>query len=228
MALILSLETSTKTCSVALQQDEKLLALQEVHLEKSHSAILNAMIRDILDYCGADRRSLDAIAVSMGPGSYTGLRIGTSVAKGLCFALDIPLIAVNTLEAMAWGVNQYNLHQAMLCPMIDARRMEVYCLIRDASGELLMPTSAVVVEEDVFREYKEQGEMWIFGNGAEKSMPIIGQSCQVELIPGVQPSARGVGALAVQKFEQKAFEDVAYFVPLYLKEFRTTKPKKQS
>ena len=107
MALILSLETSTKTCSVALHQDTTLLALQEVHLEKSHSSLLNVMIRDILDYCDIPKKSLDAVAISMGPGSYTGLRIGVSVAKGLCYALDIPLIAVNTLEAMAWQVSHF-------------------------------------------------------------------------------------------------------------------------
>lgn len=233
MALILSLETSTKTCSVALHQDKTLLALEEVHLEKSHATLLNVMIRDVLDYCEVNRKSLDAIAVSMGPGSYTGLRIGTSVAKGLCFSLDIPLIAVNTLEAMAWGVNRYNVHEALLCPMIDARRMEVYCLIQNTSGELLMPTAAVIVEGDTFQAYEEltvsrRGEMWIFGNGAEKCVPLMGQADWVRFIPDVHPSAQGVGALAGQKFEQKMFEDVAYFVPFYLKEFRTTKPKPKS
>ncbi len=227
MALILSLETSTKTCSVALHQDASLLALQEVHLEKSHSALLNIMIRDILAYCEVKKQSLSAIAVSKGPGSYTGLRIGVSVAKGLCFALDIPLIGVNTLQAMAWQVDQFNQHQALLCPMIDARRMEVYCLIQKGSDTEVMPTTAVVVDENSFQEYSEE-EIWFFGNGAEKCRTVIGETAFKKFIPGIQPSARGVGALALARFEQKAFEDVAYFVPDYLKEFRTTKPKKNS
>lgn len=225
MALILSLETSTKTCSVALHQESTLLGLQEVHLEKSHSALLNVMIRDVLDYCEVDKKSLSAIAVSMGPGSYTGLRIGVSVAKGLCFALDIPLLSVNTLEAMAWQVNRFNVHQALLCPMIDARRMEVYCLIQASNGEQLMSTSAIIVEEDSFQDYLERGELWFFGNGAEKCIQVLKPFERFTFVPQVNPSAEGVGALAWPKFEQQAFEDLAYFVPFYLKEFRITKPK---
>lgn len=228
MALILSLETSTKTCSVALHQNGTLLALQEVHLEKSHSALLNVMIRDLLDYCEVDKKSLSAVAVSMGPGSYTGLRIGVSVAKGLCFALDIPLIAINTLEAMAWQVNRFNVQDALLCPMIDARRMEVYCLIQSSSGEQLMPTSAIVVDENAFQNFLERGKLWFFGNGAEKCIEVLRQYEQFMFIPQVKPSAEGVGALAWPQFEQQVFEDVAYFVPFYLKEFRTTKPKRKA
>lgn len=228
MALILSLETSTKTCSVALHQDGTLLGLQEIHMEKSHSALLNVMIRDLLEYCEVNKGSLSAVAVSMGPGSYTGLRIGVSVAKGLCFALDIPLIAVNTLEAMAWQVNHFNMRHALLCPMIDARRMEVYCLIQSSDGKQLMPTSAVIVEEDTFQDYLPKGELWFFGNGAEKCLKVLNQYDQFVFIPQVEPSAEGVGALAGPKFEQQAFEDLAYFAPFYLKEFRTTKPKRKA
>lgn len=228
MALILSLETSTKTCSVSLHQDAVLLALQEVHLEKSHSALLNVMISDLLTYCEVDKKSLSAVAVSMGPGSYTGLRIGVSVAKGLCFALDIPLIAINTLEALAWQVNRFNTQQALLCPMIDARRMEVYCQVQSADGQQLMPTSAVVVDENAFQDFLKRGKLWFFGNGAEKCVEVLGQHEQFVFIPQVKPSAEGVGALAWPRFEQQAFEDLAYFVPFYLKEFRTTKPKRNA
>ncbi len=228
MPLILSLETATKTCSVALHQDATLLALQEVHLEKSHAALLHLMIQNLLETCQVSRTALDAVAVSMGPGSYTGLRIGVSVAKGLCFALDISLIAVGTLEAMAWQVNRYNTQQALLCPMIDARRMEVYCLVQQADSSLLMPATAVVVEENTFEKYQQQGAFWIFGDGAEKCAPLISQAGQTHWIPGIYPSAKAIGALAAQKFEQKAFEDLAYFVPLYGKEFYTTKPKTKS
>ncbi len=225
MPLILSLETATKTCSVALHRGDALLALQEIHLEKSHAALLHSMIQNLLEACQVSRDALDAVAVSMGPGSYTGLRIGVSVAKGLCYALDIPLLAVGTLEAMAWQVNRYNTQEALLCPMIDARRMEVYCLVQQADGSLLMPATAVVVEENTFEKYQQQKAFWIFGDGAEKCMPVIGHAGQTYWIPGLYPSAQGIGALAAQKFEQKAFEDLAYFVPLYGKEFHTTKPK---
>ena len=116
----------------------------------------------------------------------------------------------------------------MLCPMIDARRMEVYCLLQQASGAQRMPTMAVIVDDYAFREYLEEGEIWFFGNGAEKCMPVIGQPDRARWIPDIHPSAKGIGALAWPKYEQKQFEDVAYFVPFYLKEFRTTKPKKKS
>lgn len=225
MAIILSLETSTPTCSVALHQDEKLLALQEVHLEKSHSSLLNVMIRDMLAYCDIDRQMLDAVAVSMGPGSYTGLRIGTSVAKGLCFALDIPLIAINTLSAMAWQVNRFNLHGAYLCPMIDARRMEVYCLVENSEQKELMETTALVVEEGSLKEFTKKNELWYFGNGAAKCQETLRQPERCKFIPDIHPSAEGIGALALSKFKQQQFEDVAYFVPFYLKEFRTTKQR---
>lgn len=225
MAIILSLETSTPTCSVALHQDEKLLALQEVHLEKSHSSLLNVMIHDILAYGDISRQMLDAVAISMGPGSYTGLRIGTSVAKGLCFALDLPLIAVNTLSAMAWQANRFNMHGAYLCPMIDARRMEVYCLVENGNQKELMETTALIVEEDSLKEFTQKNELWYFGNGAAKCQEILSRSERCKFIPGINPSAEAIGALALPRFKRQQLEDVAYFAPFYLKEFRTTKPK---
>ncbi len=225
MACILSLETSTPTCSVALHQDEKLLALQEVHLEKSHSSLLHVMIRDMLAYADISQQMLDAVAVSMGPGSYTGLRIGTSAAKGLCFALDIPLIAINTLKAMAWQVSRFNLHGAHLCPMIDARRMEVYCLVEDSHKQELMETTPLVVEQDSLEAYAQTSELWYFGNGADKCQATLGHPDRYRYIPGINPSAEGIGALALPGYQQQQFEDVAYFVPFYLKEFRTTTPK---
>ncbi|MDQ3393661.1 MAG: tRNA (adenosine(37)-N6)-threonylcarbamoyltransferase complex dimerization subunit type 1 TsaB, partial [Bacteroidota bacterium] len=129
MSLILSIETATSICSVALHQDDKLLVCQELFLDRSHSGSLISMITQTLGYSGHSLKDLSAIAISKGPGSYTGLRIGTSTAKGLCFSLDIPLIAVNTLEAMAYGMSIFNIQKFLLCPMLDARRMEVFCMV---------------------------------------------------------------------------------------------------
>lgn len=225
MSYILSIETATKTCSVALYQDATLLGVQDVHLEKSHSGLLHVMIAGLLEYCGVDKNKLDAIAVSKGPGSYTGLRIGVSAAKGLCFALDIPLIAIETLQAMAWGVHQYTTASIGLCPMIDARRMEVYCQVRNHHMELVLPTSAVVVDEHAFQAQLAQQKILFFGDGAAKCVQVLRNSPNARFLNNVQPTAAWTGALAVEKYAQEAFEDVAYFEPYYLKDFRTTQPK---
>lgn len=228
MSYILSLETATKTCSVALHRDQQLIALQEFHLDKSHSSLLHSLIRDMLQYCELQRDQLSAIAISMGPGSYTGLRIGTSAAKGLCFALEIPLIAINTLEAMAWGLQKFNIHKALLCPMLDARRMEVYCQIRNHTGDELMPTRPLVMEEDSFDAYLEKHEIWFFGDGSAKCRAMLeARSQHAIFIDDIQPSAAWIGDLAWKKYQTAHFEDVAYFEPFYLKEFRTTKPKEK-
>ncbi len=227
MVYILSFETATTTCSVALHRDDQLLAVQDFHLDKSHSSILHPLIRDMLQYCEVDRKELSAVAVSAGPGSYTGLRIGTSAAKGLCFALDIPLMAIDTLEAMAFSVQKFNLQKALLCPMLDARRMEVYCQIRNADLREIMPTQPVIVDEYSFDDYLEANEVWFFGNGSDKCRSLLNASPHAFFINNIRPSASAVGTLALQKYQEGAFEDVAYFVPNYLKEFRATKPKKR-
>lgn len=227
MAYLLSIETATTTCSVALHQEDQLLAVQDFHLEKSHSSILHPLIHDMMQYCEVDRQELAAVVISMGPGSYTGLRIGTSAAKGLCFSLDIPLIAINTLEAMAFSVQKYNLRKALLCPMLDARRMEVYCQIRNAEGREIMETQPVIVDENSFVSYLKENEVWFFGNGSTKCKSMLLSSSETAyFIEGIEPSAVAVGALGWQKYVSEQFENLAYFVPYYLKEFRTTKPKK--
>ena len=212
---------------MALHHQAELLGVQDVHLEKSHSGLLHIMISDLLRYCGVEKKELSAIAVSKGPGSYTGLRIGVSAAKGLCFALDIPLMGVETLHALAWGVRQYTTENVGLCPMIDARRMEVYCQLRNHNMELVLPTSAVVVDENAFQDHLAKHKILFFGDGAAKCMPILGSSPHALFLKNIQPSAAWVGALAVEKYAKKAFEDVAYFEPYYLKDFRTTQPKKK-
>ncbi|WKN42226.1 tRNA (adenosine(37)-N6)-threonylcarbamoyltransferase complex dimerization subunit type 1 TsaB [Tunicatimonas pelagia] len=224
--IILSIETATKTCSVALHQNRTLLGLQEVHLDKSHSSLLHVMIDNLLQHCEVERSQLNAVAVSIGPGSYTGLRIGVSAVKGIGYALDIPVIAVNTLEAMTRGMQDSNLAKNWLCPMLDARRMEVYCLLQDDTGKLMKKTQPLVIDEESFRPELDQHSITFFGNGSDKCQPLL-QHPNAHFVPNALPSARWVGELALRKYEEEDFEDLAYFVPFYLKEYRTTQPKKK-
>jgi tRNA threonylcarbamoyladenosine biosynthesis protein TsaB len=227
MARVLSIETATSICSVAIHEDGVLLAVEELLRDRSHSAYLNDCIEHLIGVAGLKIRDLDAVAVSKGPGSYTGLRIGTSTAKGLCYALDIPLIAVNTLEAMARDVNRFNDEGALLCPMIDARRMEVYHLIMDHTGHIVHPTRALVVTSDAFDPWLESGDrLWLFGNGANKTKDVLKGRPGIFYIEDVIASATFIGRIAYEHFKKGKFEDVAYFEPFYLKDFIAKKPKK--
>lgn len=225
MAYILCLETATTVCSVALFDSEKLLSFQEYHLEKSHSTLLPSIIETSLANAGITKRQLDIVAVSEGPGSYTGLRIGVSIAKGLCYALDIPLVAVNTLSSMAAGVNIYNKRKALVCPMIDARRMEVYTAVFDDENKVIEEVSPKIIDESAFAGLLRKNEVWFFGDGAAKCEAVLGLHPNAIFLRDVFPSAKSMGAEAYEKFKSKKFEDVAYFEPFYLKEFRITKPK---
>lgn len=225
MAIILCLETATTVCSVALFDNEKLLTYQEYHIEKSHSVLLPTLVETSLNNAGLSKAELNAVAISEGPGSYTGLRIGVSIAKGLCYALDIPLIAVNTLASMAAAVNNYNKRQALLCPMIDARRMEVYCGVFDHQNNLVLDVAPVIVDANSFSNLLETSEVWFFGDGASKCRELFSSQPNAEFVDDVWPSARGMGVLAQARFCSSKFEDIAYFEPFYLKEFRVTKPK---
>lgn len=228
MSLILSIETATSVCSVALHKQHDLIGLQELHLEKSHSGLLAVLIQDLVKYCGYTMDDLDAVAVSKGPGSYTGLRIGTATAKGLCYALDIPMLAINTLEAMAHKANQFNYQGDYLCPMIDARRMEVYCLIVNDELETIEATRPVIVDEDAFRKYLDERTMIFFGNGAAKCKPLLSPFPRAVFIDNIFPSAKEIGELAATKMDENkegAFEDIAYFEPFYLKDFKAISPK---
>ena len=225
MARILSLDTSTTVCSLAIYEQKRLLAMTEYHLEQSHAKLLPGLAEEMVEHCGFPLGSLEAIAISQGPGSYTGLRIGTSTAKGLCYALDIPLIAVNTLTAMAAGVSSLlKDSNGLLCPMIDARRMEVYCLLADTNLKILAPAQPKIIDGQSFQDHLRHRKVYFFGNGSDKCKTVI-QSEYAVFIEGVYPSARHVGALAYLKFLHNDFADLAYFEPQYLKEFRTTKPK---
>ena len=214
---ILNIETSTKACSVALFNNENLIFLKEHASEDySHSETLSTYISNIIKESGISFIDLSAIAVSMGPGSYTGLRIGISTAKGLCYALNIPLISISTLQAMAVGIVKDS-NADLYCPMIDARRMEVYSAFYDSSNNIVRDVQADVVDEQTYKEQLEKNIIF-FGDGAEKLKDIIVHK-NTKFIDGFFPSAIHMGGLAFNKFKQNHFEDVAYFEPYYLKDF---------
>lgn len=226
MIKILSIETSTTVCSVCISVDGVPLVYQKMFLEKSHSSLLTVIIDQLMKQVDLSMNDLDAIAVSKGPGSYTGLRIGVSTAKGLCYALDKPLIAVNTLLAMAHEINQVNHSKLLLCPMIDARRMEVYTAIFNHKLNQIEATNAKVLDGDSFQGTLEQGQALFFGNGADKFKEFRSEEANIVLIENISPSASSIGSLAFDAYQRNEFEDLAYFEPYYLKDFIATKPKK--
>ncbi|MDX1630125.1 MAG: tRNA (adenosine(37)-N6)-threonylcarbamoyltransferase complex dimerization subunit type 1 TsaB [Fulvivirga sp.] len=190
MALILSIETATTVCSVAVHKNGEVLGNQTLFIAHSHSGLLAPTIDSLLNYVGFEPASLDAIAISKGPGSYTGLRIGTSTAKGLCHALDIPLIAVNTLKGMALSVAKYveRKKNTLLCPMIDARRMEVYHLLADVELNILEPTQPKIIEESSFDSLLKDNKIYFFGNGADKCKKVIEHE-NAKFIDDITPDA---------------------------------------
>jgi len=224
MALILCLETTTTNCSVALSRDGEVLALKEdMGLNYSHAERLHNYIDSVLKDAKLSKNDLDAVAVSKGPGSYTGLRIGVSSAKGLCFALDIPLIATNTLEALAMQAEITDIKT--IIPVLDARRMEVYSAIFNSKFEEKRGIEAQIIEEDSFKEQLADGNCLFIGNGAEKLQPILKHK-HAHFNTEALPSAREMAFLAEAKYKISDTEDVAYFEPFYLKDFVVTKSKK--
>ncbi len=226
MALILLIETATSVCSVALSRDGQVVSYREVNEPNVHASRLTLFIEAVMKEAKVKYRDLSAVAVSKGPGSYTGLRIGVSTAKGLCFALGIPLIAVDTLFAMATGFLQAGerFEGGRLCPMIDARRMEVYMAVFSAGMEILEPVQARILDERTFAEYPE---IVLFGDGAEKCRALFAGHRNIR-IETFENSARHLSTPAFQKFGEKEFEDVAYFEPFYLKDFVAGKQKGQA
>lgn len=225
MALILSIETSTTVCSVAITESNNVVATEKLFLERSHSNLLTIIIQDLLKTCGLSIEEMNAIAVSEGPGSYTGLRIGVSTAKGLAYALDKPIVSVSTLKAMAHEVNQFNTEGSLLVPMLDARRMEVYTA---TFNEALAPQNevrALILDEGSFEETLTDKKVLFHGDGVAKFKPLIESNKNARFIEGLTPSAWAIGQLAFKKYENQEFEDQAYFEPFYLKEFRATTPK---
>ena len=222
MALLLCLETTTTNCSVALAKDGDILALKEdMGLNYSHAERLHIYISEVLEQAHVAKTDIDAVAVSKGPGSYTGLRIGISAAKGLCFALSIPLIATNTLKALAMQAKE---EYAFIVPVLDARRMEVYSAIFNNSFEEIRGIEAQVVEENSFLSYLEEGSVLFIGNGAAKLKDLI-KHPNAHFETEALPSSREMATLAEAKNKVSDTEDVAYFEPFYLKDFYVT-PKK--
>ena len=224
MGLILNLETSTKTCSVALGLDGKTIAVKETTTENfSHSENLNLFIEAVMQGAGHALSDLDAIAVGKGPGSYTGLRIGVSTAKGLCYGLNIPLIAIDSLMSLA-NLSSSD-HNHLICPMFDARRMEVYSALYTVNMEKILPVSANIIDENSFSEELNQGTVVFLGPGAEKCIDTI-QHPNAVFDLDTEVSANGMVELSENLFQNGTFEDVAYFEPFYLKDFIAGKPKK--
>ena len=185
---------------------------------------LTSSIEFLLKTSGIERNDLDAVAISKGPGSYTGLRIGTSTAKGICYALDLKLIAVNTLEAMAHGLLAMRTNNDLVCPMIDARRMEVYCLVMEADGTIIEPTQAKIIDESSFESLLKSRRITFFGNGASKCSDELSHNENALFVNEIHPNAEHIGSVAANYYEQNQFEDVAYFEPFYLKDFIAKKP----
>ena len=222
MELILCIETSTKSCSVALAQNGKTIdCIELVSDQYSHSEKLTLFIEQLLKQQQKSFSDLDAIAVSKGPGSYTGLRIGVSTAKGICYAIEKPLISISTLEAMAYGMS-LKFPQATYCPMLDARRVEVYCAFY---GKLTSEIEAKVLDKQSFSKELEKQEIIFFGDGSDKFEQIVDNS-KAKFVPDFFPSAAHMSTLAHLAFQNKKFEDVAYFEPFYLKDFVAGPPKK--
>lgn len=227
MALILLLESSSSICSVALARDGKVIACREEHEANKHAEKLSAFCEEVMQEAGIVPAQLNAVAVSGGPGSYTGLRIGTSTAKGYCFALDIPLIAIPTLEAMACGMRAVAAGTDLLCPMIDARRMEVYAEIFNASFQVISSVAPVVLDETSFSALLTSSRIWFSGDGMPKAKELLSRNANALFTTTGLQSARNMAMAAEDRFNKKQFEDLAYYVPFYLKTFQPG-PKRSS
>jgi tRNA threonylcarbamoyladenosine biosynthesis protein TsaB len=223
----LSIDTSTRGCSVAMHLNGELLASYDLYTDRSSSAMLTTLIANVTADSPCALSDIDAIVVAKGPGSYTGLRVGVSTAKGLCYALDKPLLSVNTLEAMYMQIRGFFPGNALFCPMIDARRMEVYSAIFDYEGGVIESTQATIIQEDSFQHLLKTHQIVFFGDGAAKCKPFISASPNAIFIQeDIRPSAKTVGLLATKPFERLEFEDIAKFEPYYLKDFMTPPPRK--
>lgn len=228
MSCILHIETSTSVCSVAVSQDGLCVFSKEDHSGPNHAERLGTFVDEALSFVDGQPVALDAVAVSCGPGSYTGLRIGVSMAKGICYGRGLKLLAVPTLELLCVPVlleHDEIEDNALLCPMIDARRMEVYAGIYDRALNPVREVGADVVDASTYREYLDARPVYFFGNGAAKCMEAIAHP-NARLIDGIEPLARWMFPLAEKRMANGVVEDVAYFVPFYLKDFVAKTPRK--
>jgi tRNA threonylcarbamoyladenosine biosynthesis protein TsaB len=233
--LILHIETATDICSVALSEGDRLLSLVESDKERSHAALLSTFIRQAVAEAGKELKDLHGLGISKGPGSYTGLRIGVSTAKGLAYALEIPLLASGTLENMANGaltnplvMELASLHgdKLLLCPLLDARRMEVYAGFYTTKKEIFREVKADIIDAESYRGILESHHLCFFGNGAHKCKESLDHP-NAHFIDGINPSAASMIDPVLERYHQKQFEDIAYFEPFYLKDFVATVPKKK-
>ena len=227
MSTILHIETSTNVCSVAVSEDAQVIFQQDDHSGLGHAEKLGTMVDEALSFTDNHAIPFDAVAVSCGPGSYTGLRIGVSMAKGICYGRNLKLIAVPTLELLCVPVllREIPEEDALLCPMLDARRMEVYAGLYDRALKPVREIGADVVTAETYKEYLDKQPVYFFGNGAQKCMETINHP-NAHLIEGIEPLAKWMQPLAERRLLNEQFEDVAYFVPYYLKDFVAKLPKK--
>jgi len=222
LTILLNIETSTTNCSVSLSKGGETLVLKEDYNDNfSHAERLHVYIDEVLKEANLELSNLNAIAISKGPGSYTGLRIGVSAAKGLCYALDIPFVSVFTLESLA---HQINVEDRVIVSMLDARRMEVYSAIFNSEHQQIRETQAQILDKSSFAEYLEKGKVYFIGNGVEKTKGLIDHPNAV-FVDNKLPSAKEMGLLAYTKYKKNDTEDIAYFEPYYLKDFIAIKPK---
>ncbi len=227
MAIILSLETSTKVCSVCVAENNTILAKKELYEANSHATHLTVFVQELFkELQGVSYKDIDAVAVSCGPGSYTGLRIGVSTAKGICYALGIPLIAIGSLQVLASAMKDEPAVKdgALICPMIDARRMEVYTALYDGKLNRVKDIEALIVDDNSFTSMLESNKIIFVGDGSCKCKDIITGENAI-FIPNIVPLAENMAEIAYAKYRDEKFEDVAYFEPFYLKDFVATKPK---
>ncbi|MDN3689038.1 tRNA (adenosine(37)-N6)-threonylcarbamoyltransferase complex dimerization subunit type 1 TsaB [Cyclobacterium jeungdonense] len=224
MSLLLSIDTSIDICSVALHDKGRLRGLMELHQGNIHGNKLVPCIKSLMDQSGYKMENLDAIAVAQGPGSYTGLRIGVATAKGLAFAHDLPLIGVDSLDALGRSVSSQAGPGSYIIPMIDARRMEVYATVLDHEGKTLVATRPEFLDQNPFQEFLKKGKVYFLGNANVKAKKHL-LSPHAIFRDGLN-SATGVGEIAYEKFKRGEVEDIAYFEPNYLKEFMVLKSKK--
>ena len=221
---ILHIETATKVCSCSLSINGEVVFNKESHVEQSHAKLLGVFTEEAIQYARLNNIQVHAISVSSGPGSYTGLRIGVSEAKGLAFGLDAKLIAIPTLKLLASIASKQVDSDVLLCPMIDARRMEVYTSVFDSSLNIIEPTTAKIIDEESFLNLLSEHKVVFFGDGAFKCKDLITHPNAI-FMPNVHPLASGMGPLSFAAYSANDFEDVAYFEPFYLKNFVTTKPR---
>ncbi|MBN2214181.1 MAG: tRNA (adenosine(37)-N6)-threonylcarbamoyltransferase complex dimerization subunit type 1 TsaB [Bacteroidales bacterium] len=235
MSYFLCIDTATPVCSVVLTQNKKVLSVKQSTDEKSHASYLGVFIKQVLNETAMSVNKIDAIAVSKGPGSYTGLRIGVSTAKGLCYGAGIPLISVETLQAMAYGMclnaadsftNDFIADTTLYCPMIDARRMEVYTAVYNYKNQLVKETTAMIVQENSFRSLLHKTRIIFAGNGAKKCEPLLKHKNAL-FMDKFSHSASNMVDIVQKAYSKRQFEDLAYFEPYYLKDFIATSPKQK-